>query len=155
MKMRHGENETNFWVNSLCVKEHVGERSLGEKPIGKESVGEKHMREKSVSESTHGLGGTRGRVGSRKYDRDCYRGEKSVCVKPEKGGTKARAAVEPGYFFVTHMFFHQQTCYPEVFLKTYVTFSPFMIFIHSHVFHPQPLDPYATDVSPICLSPTD
>ena len=39
------------------------------------------MREKSVSESTHGLGGTRGRVGSRKFDRDCYRGEKSVCVK--------------------------------------------------------------------------
>ena len=106
--MRHGENETNFWVNSLCVKEHVGERSLGEKPIGKESVGEKHMREKSVGESTHGLGGTRGRVGSRKYDRDCYRGEKSVCVKPEKGGTKARAAVEPGYFF----------CHPHVLSPT-------------------------------------
>ena len=65
MKMRHGENETNFWVNSLCVKEHVGERSLGEKPIGKESVCEKHMREKSVGENTHGLGGTRGGVASR------------------------------------------------------------------------------------------
>ena len=63
--MNENENETNFWVNSLRVKEHVGERSLGEKPIGKESVGEKHMREKSVSESTHGLGGTRGRVVSR------------------------------------------------------------------------------------------
>ena len=45
MGVNENENETNFWVNSLRVKEHVGERSLGEKPIGKESVGEKHMRE--------------------------------------------------------------------------------------------------------------
>ena len=42
-----------------------GERSLSEKPIGKTFVGEKYMLEKSVGESTHGLGGTRGRVISR------------------------------------------------------------------------------------------
>ena len=42
-----------------------GEKSLGEKPIGKEFVGEKYMLEKFVGKSTHGLGGTRGRVISR------------------------------------------------------------------------------------------
>ena len=81
----------------------------------------------------------------------------NVYTDLRRGERKPEQQSSPVIFFVTHMFFHQQTCtcYPEVFLKTYVTFSPFMIFIHSHVFHPQPLDPYATYVSPICLSPTD
>ena len=51
--------------NSLWVKEHGVEGLWVKNLLGKKFVGEKYMLEKSVGESTHGLGGTRGRVISR------------------------------------------------------------------------------------------